>query len=63
MKSNVGGIDKILRIVAGVALVAWVLFFNGPVWGWLGLVAIATGLVNFCPLYPLLGINTCKIKK
>lgn len=62
MKANVGGIDKILRLVAGVALVVWVLFFNGPVWAWLGVAAIATSLLNFCPLYPLLGINTCKTK-
>ncbi|MGB2831892.1 MAG: DUF2892 domain-containing protein [Methylotenera sp.] len=62
MKANVGGIDKTLRIVAGAALVAWVLFFNGPVWAWVGVVAIATAVINFCPLYSLLGVNTCKIK-
>lgn len=63
MKANVGGIDRILRIVAGAALVAWVLFAGGPTWAWLGVVAIATGLINFCPFYPLLGINTCKTKE
>lgn len=62
MKSNVGGVDKVLRIIVGVVLVAWVLFFNGPVWAWVGVVAIATGFISFCPLYPLLGINTCKTK-
>ncbi len=62
MKSNVGGIDKILRLVVGAALVAWVLFFNGPVWAWVGVVAIATSLLNFCPAYTILGINTCKTK-
>ena len=45
MKANVGGIDKTLRIVAGAVLVAWVLFFNGPVWAWVGVVAIATCLL------------------
>jgi len=57
---NVGGIDRILRIIVGLILIA--LVFVGPqtVWGWLGLVPLITGLVNFCPLYPLLGINTCK---
>lgn len=62
MKSNVGGIDKILRIVAGVALVAWAAT-GGPAWAWIGVVPLATGAVGFCPLYPLLGMNTCPIKK
>ena len=63
MKSNVGGIDKILRIVVGLALVAWVLLGGGPVWAWIGVVPLATGLTGFCPLYPLLGMNTCPLKK
>jgi len=62
MKSNVGGVDRILRIVVGLALIAWVLFANGPVWAWIGLLPLATGLFNFCPAYTLLGINTCKSK-
>ena len=59
MKSNVGGIDKWLRIAVGIALVAWAAI-GGPVWAWIGVVPLATGLFNFCPLYRLLGINTCK---
>ena len=59
MKSNVGGIDKWLRIVVGIALIAWAAI-GGPVWAWIGVVPLATGLFNFCPLYRLLGINTCK---
>jgi len=62
MKSNVGGIDRILRIVVGLALVAWALM-GGPVWAWIGAVPLATGLVGFCPVYPLLGMNTCPMKK
>lgn len=62
MKANVGGIDKILRIVIGAALITWVLFANGPVWAWIGVVPLATGLFNFCALYSILGINTCKVK-
>ncbi|MDZ4141613.1 MAG: DUF2892 domain-containing protein [Methylotenera sp.] len=62
MKVNVGSIDKSLRIIAGLALIAWVLFAQGPVWAWIGVVPLVTGLFNFCPLYALLGINTCKIK-
>jgi len=62
MKANVGGIDRILRIVVGLALVAWALM-GGPVWAWIGIVPLATGAVGFCALYPLLGINTCPMKK
>ncbi len=60
---NVGGIDKILRIVAGIVLIASV--FLAPTatvmnpWGWIGVVPLLTGLFNFCPLYTLLGLNTC----
>ncbi|OMG56576.1 hypothetical protein BJN45_02875 [Azonexus hydrophilus] len=62
MKSNVGGIDKILRIVAGIALIAWALT-GGPVWAWIGIVPLATGLMGWCPLYPLIGLSTCPLKK
>ena len=62
MKTNVGGIDKVLRIVAGVALVTWALM-GGPVWAWIGVVPVATGLMGWCPAYTLLGMNTCPIKK
>ncbi len=62
MKSNVGGIDRILRIVLGVVLVALAATGTVGVWGWLGLVPLATGLMGWCPPYSLLGINTCKNK-
>lgn len=62
MSANVGGIDRILRIVVGLALVAWAIM-GGPVWAWIGVVPLGTGLFGFCPLYPLLGMNTCPIKK
>ena len=59
MKCNVGGIDRILRISAGIVLVG--LAANGIVgwWGWLGLIPLATGIFRFCPAYPLLGMNSC----
>jgi len=59
MTQNVGGIDRILRIVVGLALIAIV--FVGPQtpWGWLGLIPLGTGLIGWCPPYALLGINTC----
>jgi hypothetical protein len=63
MKSNVGGIDKILRIVVGLGLVGATAAGMLPAWGWIGVVPLATGLIGWCPLYPLLGMNTCPLKK
>ncbi|BBE50502.1 hypothetical protein OYT1_ch0940 [Ferriphaselus amnicola] len=63
MSSNVGGIDRILRIVAGVALIALTLAGTIGAWGWIGVVPLVTGLFKFCPLYPILGMNTCPMKK
>lgn len=63
MKSNVGGIDKTLRIVAGIALIALAAMGTIGVWGYIGVVPLLTGLFNFCPVYPLLGINTCNVRK
>jgi len=62
MKLNVGGIDKILRIVAGVALVALTALGFIPVWGYIGVVPLLTGLMGWCPAYTLLGMNTCPMK-
>jgi hypothetical protein len=63
MLANVGGIDRILRIVVGLVLIA--LVFVGPQtnWGWIGLIPLITGLFSFCPAYTLLGLNTCPMKK
>ena len=56
---NEGNLDRALRVLAGIVLIS--LVFVGPqtVWGWIGLVPLATGLVGTCPLYSALGINTC----
>lgn len=59
MKANVGSFDKWLRILLGVALIAWALT-GGPTWAWIGVLPLATGLFNFCPLYRLIGVNTCR---
>ncbi|MDR0717682.1 MAG: DUF2892 domain-containing protein [Azoarcus sp.] len=58
MKSNVGGIDRILRIVAGLVLVALAATGAVGVWGWLGFVPLLSGVFGFCALYSFLGIRT-----
>ncbi len=63
MKTNVGGIDKIARIVVGALLILLALTGTIGAWGWIGVLPLATGLLNTCPAYSLLGINTCKLKK
>ena len=63
MKSNVGGIDKILRIVIGAGLIGASVAGLLPVWGYIGIVPLATGLMGWCPAYPLLGMSTCPMKK
>ncbi|TCK09401.1 YgaP family membrane protein [Marinobacterium mangrovicola] len=60
MKANVGGIDRVLRILVGVALIAAAATGALPVWAWIGVIPLATGLVSFCPLYSLIGICTKK---
>ena len=62
MKINVGGIDKILRITVGLALIAWALA-GGPVRAWVGVVPLATGAIGWCPAYNLFGMNTCPTRK
>lgn len=62
MKVNVGGLDRAARITAGVTLVALAATGTVGVWGWIGLVPIATGLSGWCPAYLPFGISTCKMK-
>ncbi len=59
MQKNVGGIDRILRIVAGLALIGWG-FYAQNWWGAVGIVPLFTGLINWCPAYLLIGVNTNK---
>ncbi len=68
MKKNMGGADRMIRLIIAAVLVY--LYYNGTVSGTMGIVALVvagvfvlTSLVSFCPLYPLLGINTCSVKK
>jgi hypothetical protein len=62
MKCNVGGVDRMLRVVVGIGLLS--LVFVGPqtAWGWIGAVPLLTGLLGFCPAYLPFGIKTCKTK-
>jgi hypothetical protein len=62
MIQNVGGADKFLRIILGLVLLA--LVFIGPktAWGWIGLIPLATGIFNFCPLYLPFKISTARKK-
>lgn len=58
MQKNVDGLDKIVRVSAGVVLIALAaLDFIGP-WGWLGAIPLLTGIIGICPIYSLLGINS-----
>lgn len=63
MKPNVGGLDKIARIAAGVVLLSLVYILKDGeslwLWGLIGIVPLATGLLNWCPLYTVLGFNSC----
>ena len=63
MKSNVGGIDRIARIVLGLVLLGLTLTGTIGVWGWLGIVPLATGAIGWCPPYAIFGWNTCAPKK
>ncbi|GHA01011.1 DUF2892 domain-containing protein [Ignatzschineria ureiclastica] len=60
MQKNIGSTDSIIRIIIGLILLS--LVFIGPksLWGLIGLVPLLTGIFRYCPLYPVLGINTCK---
>jgi len=62
MKTNVGGIDRILRIVIGLVLIALTVTGTIGVWGWLGVVPLATGAIGWCPPYAIFGWNTCSMK-
>lgn len=67
MKKNMGSTDKALRLIIAIVLV--VLYFSNILTGTVGIIALVvagvftlTSLVSFCPIYPLLGVNTCKTK-
>ena len=65
MNKNVGQIDRLLRLLVGVALIAYAIPLGFPhtgwnVIGWIGLIPLLTGLVGSCPLYSAIGLSTCR---
>jgi hypothetical protein len=63
MKANVGGIDRVLRVVVGLALVLLAATGVIGLWGWIGVVPLLTGALGSCPAYTLLGFNTCPMPR
>lgn len=63
MKANEGALDRIVRVIAGAGILS--LAFVGPQtpWAYLGVIPLLTGIVGFCPLYAVLGFNTCPVKR
>ena len=59
MKCSVGSIDRVLRISVGLVLIGLATSRVIGAWGWIGIIPLATGLFKFCPMYSILGINTC----
>ena len=64
MQMNIGGADKVARILAGLVLLSLVFILKGDArwFGLIGLVPLATAFTGFCPLYTVLGVNTCPRK-
>ncbi|MCS6945746.1 MAG: DUF2892 domain-containing protein [Sutterellaceae bacterium] len=62
MKVNVGGIDRTIRIVVGLVLIALTIMGQIGLWGWIGVVPVLTGLIGYCPAYRLFGMSTCPTK-
>lgn len=63
MNANVGGVDRIVRIAAGLVLIGLTLAGQIGVWGWIGVMPLLTGVFRFCPAYTLFGVKTCQMHK
>lgn len=59
MKKNVGGVDKTLRIVVGIVLIGLAAVGQIGVWGYIGVIPLATGLLGWCPAYLPFGMTSC----
>jgi hypothetical protein len=62
MKVNIGGVDRIVRGVAGIGLIGWALM-GGPVWAWIGVLPLATAFIGWCPAYLPFGFSTRRSQK
>ena len=62
MKTNVGSLDRAARIAVGLVLIGLALTGTVGLWGWLGVVPLATGVIGWCPPYAMLGWNTCSTR-
>jgi hypothetical protein len=62
MKTNVGNVDKVVRIIAGLAIIGWGVAASNWL-GAIGIIPLATALLGFCPAYSLIGVNTCGTRK
>lgn len=65
MKKNVGGLDRVLRFILGVALIAFAIFGEKPLayWGFLGIVPLLVATLRVCPLYSVFGFSTCPTRE
>ena len=63
MPTNEGTIDRALRVIAGAGILSLAFIVPQTVWGYVGLVPLITGLVGYCPLYAMLGLSTCPVKR
>jgi hypothetical protein len=63
MKTNEGTVDRVLRVVVGLTLIALSVTGTVGAWGYIGIVPLLTGAIGFCPLYTVLGINTCATRR
>lgn len=63
MKVNVGNMDRALRIIVGIILITLAATGIFAPWGWIGVIPLVTGLIKSCPLYSILGMNTCPMEK
>jgi len=63
MKINEGTIDRTLRVIAGLVLIALAATGTVGMWGWIGILPLVTGVIGFCPAYTIFGVSTCPMKK
>jgi hypothetical protein len=66
LKTNVGGIDRIVRVLVGLALLGLFFMYSDAPWRYwalIGIVPLATGLMGSCPVYSMLGLSTCPVKR